>query len=137
MTSSLNLTPECKVDAVRSLIDKYKSVCMVGDGMNDAPALTAATVGIAMGRRGTDITLESADVTIVSDDLAKIPLAMALGRKTINIVKQNICLSILIKMIFLALIAPGFTTLWMAVGADMGASLIVIINGLRLLRKRW
>ena len=131
------LSPECKVDAIRSLIDKYKSVCMVGDGMNDAPALTAATVGVAMGRRGTDITLESADVTIVGDDLAKIPLAMALGRRTINIVKQNICLSITIKVIFLSLIAPGFTTLWMAVGADMGASLIVIINGLRLLRKRW
>ncbi len=131
------LSPECKVDAVRSLIDKYKNVCMVGDGMNDAPALTAATVGVAMGRRGTDITLESADVTIVGDDLTKIPLAMELGKKTVNIIKQNICLSITTKVIFLSLIAPGFTTLWMAVGADMGASLIVILNGLRLLRKRW
>ena len=131
------LSPECKVDAVRSLIDKYKNVCMVGDGMNDAPALTAATVGVAMGRRGTDITLESADVTIVGDDLTKIPLAMELGKRTVNIIKQNICLSITTKVIFLSLIAPGFTTLWMAVGADMGASLIVILNGLRLLRKRW
>ncbi|MGR3219553.1 MAG: heavy metal translocating P-type ATPase [Candidatus Anammoxibacter sp.] len=128
------LSPEDKVDAIKSLINKHGRTCMVGDGINDAPALTAATVGIAMGKSGADIALESADVTIMSDDLSKLPIAIELGRQTMRVIKQNICIAILLKVIFLALTVPGITTLWMAVGADMGASLIVIMNSLRLLR---
>ena len=129
------LSPEGKVGAVKTLIKEYGKIGMVGDGINDAPALAEATVGVAMGKTGTDITLESADVMIMGDDLTKLPFAITLGRKTTMIIKQNIAMSIIIKFIFLILVIPGFTTLWMAVGADMGASLIVIINGLRLLRQ--
>lgn len=129
------LSPEGKVNAVKSLIKEYGKIGMVGDGINDAPALAAATVGVAMGKTGTDITLESADVMIMGDDLSKLPFAITLGRQTTMVIKQNIAISIIIKFIFLMLVMPGFTTLWMAVGADMGASLIVIINGLRLLGK--
>lgn len=128
------LSPEGKVNAVKSLIEKYGETGMVGDGINDAPALTAATVGVAMGKSGADIALESSDVTIMGDDLSRLPFAIELGRQTIRVIKQNIGISILIKAIFLFLAVPGLTTLWMAVGADMGASLIVIINGLSLLR---
>ncbi len=128
-----DLSPAEKVEAITKLIEEYNSVGMIGDGINDSPALTTATVGIAMGASGTDITLESSDVVIMGNDLSVIPFAIKLGKQTVKVIKQNIFISILIKVVFLSLAVPGFATLWMAVGADMGASLIVIINGLRLL----
>lgn len=130
------LLPSDKVLFIESLIERYQSVGMVGDGINDAPAMGRASIGIAMGAIGSDTAIETADIALMSDDLSKLPWLIRHSRRTLAIIRQNIVASLAVKAVFVILTLLGHASLWAAIAADMGVSLLVIFNALRLLHQQ-
>jgi Zn2+/Cd2+-exporting ATPase len=129
-----DLLPENKVEHIEKLKSQYGVVAMIGDGINDAPAMAKSSVGIAMGFVGSDTAIETADVTLMTDDLQQVATAVKAGRRTLKIIQFNIAFALITKAIFLVLTFAGFSNLWLAVAADTGAALLVIMNSLRLLK---
>ncbi len=130
------LFPEDKATVIDELREVHGSVAMIGDGINDAPAMAAASIGIALGQRATDVALETANVVLMSGDLNKLPFLLRHARRTSAVIRQNVGIALGLKLIFLLTAMTGTATLWMAVAADMGATLLVTFNGLRLLRAK-
>lgn len=130
------MLPADKVKAIEDLVARFGQVAMIGDGVNDAPAMARATLSVAMGAAGSDAAIETADVALMSDDLGKLPWLIQHSRRTLRVIRQNITFSLLVKAVFVVLTFAGHASIWAAIAADMGASLLVIFNGLRLLKPR-
>jgi Cd2+/Zn2+-exporting ATPase len=127
------LLPENKVKKLEEVIARYGNVAMVGDGVNDAPALARANLGIAMGAIGSDAAIETADIALMTDDISRLPWLVRHSKRTLAIIRQNITFALAVKAVFVILTFVGMASLWGAIAADMGASLLVVLNGLRLL----